>query len=165
MKPERRHESLVPLSREHHYGLLVCLRIHRGLETYNTNLDWVRERADKAIRFFESDLKTHFEVEEAIVFPAMSGIEEARSTIEQLIGEHRSLAMLVDRLRLALGLELSPLLREFADLLEAHIRKEERVLFPCYEGNISPKDAGQVKSQILEVIGSAMKPKHPELLE
>jgi iron-sulfur cluster repair protein YtfE (RIC family) len=95
----------------------------------------------------------------------MSGIKEAKATIEQLIGEHRSLAMLVDRLRLALGLELSPLLREFADLLEAHIRKEERVLFPCYERNILPKEAGQVKIQVLEVIGSAMKPKHPELLE
>ena len=77
----------------------------------------------------------------------MSGIEEARATIEQLIGEHRRLATLVDRLALA------------------HIWKEERVLFPCYERNISPKQAGQGKIQVLEVIGSAMKPKHPVLLE
>lgn len=165
MKPDRRHESLVPLSREHHYGLLVCLRIHLGLETHKTSLDWLRERADKAIRFFESDLKTHFEVEEAIVFPPMRGIEEARSTIEQLIGDHRGLAALVDRLRQTLSLEISPLLRESADLVEAHIRKEERILFPCYEQNISSIVADQVEIQVLEVIGSAMKPKHPELLE
>jgi iron-sulfur cluster repair protein YtfE (RIC family) len=165
MKTGRRHESLIPLSREHHYGLLVCLRIHRGLENHETDLDWLRERADKAIRFFESDLKTHFEAEEAIVFPAMSGIVEARPTVEQLLDEHRSLARLADRMRQAVGVELSPLLREFADLLEAHIRKEERVLFPCYEENISPKKADHVQIRVLEVIGSAMKPKHPILLE
>jgi iron-sulfur cluster repair protein YtfE (RIC family) len=95
----------------------------------------------------------------------MSGIDQANATIEQLIVEHRGLAMLVGRLRQTLGVELSPLLREFADLLEAHIRKEERILFPCYEYNISSIDANQVEIQILEVIGSAMKPKHPELLE
>jgi iron-sulfur cluster repair protein YtfE (RIC family) len=165
MSSGRRHESLIPLSREHHYGLLVCLRIHRGLEVHETNLEWLRERARKVIHFFETDLKTHFDAEEEIVFPAMSGIEEANSTIAELIGEHRGLSALVDRLRQTSGLELSPLLREFADLLEAHIRKEERILFPCYEQSIPPTVAGQVKSQILGVIGSAMKPKHPELLE
>jgi iron-sulfur cluster repair protein YtfE (RIC family) len=44
-----------------------------------------------------------------------------------------------------MGVELSPLLREFADLLEAHIRKEERVLFPCYEQNVLPEKSDQVK--------------------
>ena len=165
MNSGRRHESLIPLSREHHYGLMVCLRIHRGLEAHTTDLDWLSERAQKVIRFFETDLRAHCEAEEEIVFPAMSGIEEANGTIEQLIAEHRGLATLVDRLRQTLGLELSPLLRECADLLEAHIRKEERVLFPCYEQNISSIAADQVEIQVLEVIGSAMKPKHPELLE
>jgi iron-sulfur cluster repair protein YtfE (RIC family) len=165
MKSDRRHESLIPLSREHHYGLLVCLRIHRGIQSHNADLDWLSERAAKAIRFFKSDLRTHFEVEEKIVFPAMREIEEADAVIEQLIEEHRSIKRLIQRMQQAQGLKLSPLLREFADVLEAHIRKEERVLFPCYERNIPPKKAGQVKIQVLEVIGSGMKPKHPELLE
>jgi iron-sulfur cluster repair protein YtfE (RIC family) len=165
MSTGRRHESLIPLSREHHYGLMVCLRIHRGLEIHMTDPDWLRERADKVICFFESDLKPHFAAEEEIVFPAMAGIEEAGATVEQLVGEHRNLATLVDRLRQTLGLELSSLLGEFADLLEAHIRKEERVLFPCYEQTIPPHKADQVRTQVLEVIGSAMKPKNPVLLE
>jgi hemerythrin-like domain-containing protein len=93
----------------------------------------------------------------------MSRIEEARATIEQLIGEHRRLASSLTGWLWVL--ELSPRLREFADLLEAHIWTEERVLFPCYERNISPKEAGQVKIQVLEVIGSAMKLKNPVLLE
>jgi iron-sulfur cluster repair protein YtfE (RIC family) len=161
----RRHESLIPLSREHHYGLLVCLRIQRGLETHKTDLDWLRERAHKVIRFFQSDLQTHFEVEEEVVFPAMSEIEEAGATIEELLGEHHSLATLVGQLQQAAGWELAPLLREFSNLLEAHIRKEERVLFPCYERNVLPELAAQVKNRVLQSIGTAMKPKHPLLLE
>ena len=165
MNTGRRHESLIPLSREHQYGLLVCLRIHRGMENHKADLDWLSERAEKVIRFFESDLTKHFEAKEEIVFRAMSGIEEAGATIEELVGEHRNLARLVDQLRRHEGLKLAPLLHEFADVLEAHIRKEERILFPCYERNISLKEAGHVKSRILGVIGSAIKPKDPVLLE
>ena len=165
MSTGRRHESLIPLSREHHYGLLVCLRIQRGLTTHKTDLDWLRERAGKVIHFFQSDLKTHFEVEEEIVFPAMSGVEEARATIGELLGEHRNLATLVGQLQQAAGSELARLLREFANLLEAHIRKEERVLFPYYERNVLPKQAAQVKNRVLQTIGTAMKPRHPFLLE
>ncbi len=164
MKQGRRHESLIPLSREHHYGLLVCLRIHRGIEQHNADLDWLIERAGKVSLFFESDLRTHFTVEEEIVFPIMSRITEAGATIEQLVEEHRSLERLVHELRYNQGLRLAPLLQSFANLLDAHIRKEERVLFPCYERNITFAEAEKVKTQVLEVIGTAAKPKHPNLL-
>jgi len=165
MKSNRRHESLIPLSREHHYGLLMCLRIHRGIENHQADVSWLSERADKVIRFFESDLKTHFEAEEEIVFPAMSGMEDSKATIDQLVNEHRNLERLVRRLRKARDLQLAPLLREFADLLEAHIRTEERALFPRYEQGVSSELATQVGIRVLEVIGTAMKPKNPVLLE
>jgi iron-sulfur cluster repair protein YtfE (RIC family) len=165
MKSNRRHESLVPLSREHHYGLLVCLRIHRGIEKHQADVSWLSERADKVIRFFESDLKTHFEAEEEIVFPAMSAIEDSKATIDQLVNEHRNLERLVQRLRKARELQLAPLLREFADLLEAHVRTEERVLFPRYERSVPPEVAKQVAIRVLEAIGTALKPKYPVLLE
>ena len=165
MKSNRRHESLIPLSREHHYGLLVCLRIHRGIENDQADESWLSERADKVIRFFECDLKTHFEAEEGIVFPAMRRIEDSKATIDQLVNEHRNLERLVQRLRKARELQLAPLLREFADLLEAHIRAEERVLFPRYESCVSSDLARQVGIRVLEAIGTAMKPKHPVLLE
>ena len=165
MKSNRRHESLIPLSREHHYGLLVCLRIHRGIENHQADVRWLSERADKVIRFFENDLKTHFEAEEEIVFPAISGIQDSKATIDQLVDEHRKLERFVQRLREARDLQLAPLLREFADLLEAHIRTEERVLFPRYEEGVSSELAKQVGTRVLEVIGTAMKPKHPVLLE
>ena len=165
MKKDRRHDSLIPLSREHHYGLMVCLRIHKGIEQHKTNADWLSERARKASLFFESDLKSHFKTEEEIVFPAMSAITEAKPTIEELIEEHRGLERLVHELQQAQGSHLARLLLEFADLLESHIRKEERVLFPCYERNISPEDAERVKTLVFHSTGTALKPRHPELLK
>jgi len=63
------------------------------------------------------------------------------------------------------GRQLASLLQEFADLLEGHIRKEERVVFPCYEQNLSSLEAEQVRTGVLELIGTAMKPKNPVLLE
>jgi iron-sulfur cluster repair protein YtfE (RIC family) len=165
MKSSRRHESLVPLSREHHYGLLVCLRIHRGIESHKADVSWLNERAEKVMRFFESDLKTHFEAEERIVFPAMSECKDSSATIDQLVSEHRNLERLVQQLRQTRGLQLATLLREFADLLEAHIRTEERVLFPRYEHCVPLEVTRQVGARVLEVIGTAMKPKHPVLLE
>src|SRR5262245_4684981 len=119
MSTRRRHESLIPLSREHHYGLLVCLRIHRGLEKHSADGRWLNERAEKVIRFFDSDLRTHFTAEEQIVFPAMAKIEEAGAVLKQLIQEHGHITRLVQDLGRAEGIALSPLLREFADLLEA----------------------------------------------
>lgn len=165
MKASRRHNSLIPLSREHHYGLLVCLRIHRGLGTHLEDRDWLQERAQKVLRFFQGDLSTHFKVEEEIVFPAMSGISKAAETIHQLISEHRQIEILVQQLRQEDGRRLALLLQEFADLLEVHIRREERILFPFYEAQVPSELAKQVGEQILEFIGDAAQPRDPTLLE
>jgi iron-sulfur cluster repair protein YtfE (RIC family) len=112
-----------------------------------------------------TDLKTHFKVEEEIVFSAMSGIEDSKATIDQLVDGHRKLENLVQRLQEARDAQLAPLLRKFADLLEAHIRIEERVLFPRYEQGVSSELARHVGIRVLEVIGTGMQPKHPNLLE
>jgi hemerythrin-like domain-containing protein len=55
-------------------------------------------------------------------------------------------------------------LGEFADLLEAHIRKEERELFPLYEKQMSPAMAAEVGREVKNIIGNAMQPRNPELL-
>jgi hemerythrin-like domain-containing protein len=53
---------------------------------------------------------------------------------------------------------------EFADTLEAHIRKEERELFPIYEQQASPETIVRVERAIFSLIGSATQPRNPELL-
>lgn len=161
----RRHESLIPLSREHQYALMVCLRIHRGLPEHGGGLDWLKTRAENTVRFFDEDLAIHFQAEEQFLFPAMSEFSGAAAIIESLLDEHRMLRRFAARLRDGARDSYPGTLKEFADTLEAHIRKEERELFPIYEQQASAEVTSAVEQGILSLIGSASQPKHPELLK
>jgi hemerythrin-like domain-containing protein len=168
-KTKRRNDSIIPLSREHHYALLLCLRIHRGVKKYEKDLHWLQEQRRKTILFFETNLVTHFDVEENVLFPAMSGMIVSSELIDLLRKEHEEIRTRIEHFR---GMEragestaLASALNNFADLLEAHIRKEERQLFPIYEQEVTTEADQRVGQDILNRIGTAMQPKHPELLE
>ncbi|MCI0485379.1 MAG: hemerythrin domain-containing protein [Blastocatellia bacterium] len=165
MKSSRRHTSLIPLSREHQYGLLLCLRIHRGVPLHKEDEAWIRQKADDAIRFFEGDLVPHFKAEEEILFPAMQSYPGASRLIEELLADHRKIERLIERLRQGDGSNLGDVLSELADTLEAHIRKEERRLFPIYEEHVTARTAREVEQKILRLVGDALKPRDPELLK
>jgi len=60
---------------------------------------------------------------------------------------------------------IAAILAQFAGLLELHIRKEERSLFPIYEQYITQKVSEQVAWEIEARIGLALQPRHPELLK
>lgn len=160
----RRHDSLIPLSREHQYALMLCLRIHRGLIEHDNQNEWLQTKADQAVRFFEGELVTHFRAEEELLFPAMRELAGAPRIIEELLEEHREMGRLIDQLRKPEISSLASTLKEFADILEAHIRKEERELFPIYEQQASPEITFRVERAILSLIGPASQPKNPELL-
>lgn len=165
MKSSRRHNSLIPLSREHHYALMLCLRVHRGIKVHQEDLDWLRAKAENAVRFFESDLALHFKAEEEVLFPAMLQFPEASELVNTLLAEHRELEKLIESLRQAADGLLSALLCQFADLLESHIRREEQSLFPIYEERTSSELSRQVSEGINAIIGLALQPRHPELLQ
>ena len=165
MSTTRRHESLIPLSREHHYALMLCLRINRGLPTHGKDSKWLQSKAQQVSLFLESDLATHFIAEEKILFPSMQGTPLAASLIAELVAEHRELERLVSRLRDQDTTATAATLKEFATSLEAHIRKEERLLFPIYEREIARSVAERVEHDLFALIGNALQPKHPELLD
>jgi len=165
MKSFRRHESLVPLSREHHYGLMLCLRIHRGLPLHGSDETWVREKAFQAAQFFATDLVAHFKAEEESLFPVVRGFAGASELLNELLSEHRELERIAERLGGSEAADLMCALGEFADLLEAHIRKEERDLFPLYEKQVGAELAAKVGRAVKSVIGDAMQPRNPELLK
>ena len=160
----RRHDSLIPLSREHHHALMLCLRIHRGLIEHDADSNWLRLKAGHAVLFFEDSLVTHFQAEEEFLFPAMLELAGAPDLVDELLAEHRTIRDLVDRLRQNEAVSLASMLRELADTLEAHIRKEERRLFPIYEQQASPETISRVEGGIFNLIGAAQ-PRHPELLD
>jgi iron-sulfur cluster repair protein YtfE (RIC family) len=144
---------------------MLCLRIHRGLPLHGDDQAWVRAKADQAAQFFANDLAAHFKAEEGVLFPAMRDFTGAHRLLSELLSEHRELERLAARLDRAELAELVAALGQLADLLEAHIRKEERELFPLYEKEASAELAARVGSAIKDIIGDAIEPSSSELLK
>src|SRR5260370_40664477 len=84
----RRHESLIPLSHQHHDALLLAWRLCTGdLSKREPEL-----RATHVSAFFEYRLINHLKLEEELLFPAFrAGLGVEASLIDVLLGDHREL--------------------------------------------------------------------------
>ena len=138
----KRHASLVPLSRDHHHGLVMAQRLILGRST-NPRADWPADRAQQAVRlveFFESDLRPHFDVEEAHVFPtAARHLRDGAGRTRALIAEHETMRAMIRDLAADPTSRLDERLTAFGELLEAHIHQEERVLFEQMQAACAPE--------------------------
>jgi len=134
----RRHESLIPLSRQHHDALALALEIRRRDGIEQGKPAWVEAKAAQVTRIYSAELDGHFGVEEAGLFPAMERSLGRLPLVAELRGEHECLRALV------VGLESSPsvpLLDDFSRLLDGHVRKEERRLFVEFERRMPSEEA------------------------
>lgn len=132
-----RHPSLVPFSHDHHEALLVALRLKKGGPSSPHDMLWPTEPAQQAealVRYAERELLRHFELEENVLFPNASESDEKIAVlIAALLEEHQQMREILTDLTMADISTLPAKLREFGVLLERHIRKEERELFPMIE--------------------------------
>jgi iron-sulfur cluster repair protein YtfE (RIC family) len=115
--PHKRHETLQPLSREHHHGLLLCWKIREGLKR-KVALERIKVYTDW---FWETYLENHFESEEKFLFPILGNDNKL---IKKALSEHRRLRRLFNE---KANIQKAIVLIE--EELEGHIRFEERVLF------------------------------------
>lgn len=117
----KRIEELHHLSHDHHHGLLVCWKIRtafsKGIEIERVKdyLNW----------FYDYHLKSHFEIEEATLLTVVGSEHEYG---KQMLEEHQQLRELFENQEVRSGN-----LVEIEELLQAHIRFEERVLFPLIQ--------------------------------
>jgi hypothetical protein len=127
----KRHRSLVPLSHDHHDALVQA----RRLQAAGTSSD-PDTVARCFLRFFAKETVQHFREEEELVFPAVLDCPAAREPLVQALLEHERLYALTKLLREALdtGRSTTPIMQEIGQLLVAHVRHEERCLFPLIEG-------------------------------
>lgn len=160
----RRDESLIPLSREHHYGLLLSLKLRRGLARPNRSAQWVTRRVSDVRAFVSNDLLSHFRAEEEILFPAITASSEWMQLVGELLADHQRLQRLVERMTTASDGERCQLLREFADGLEKHIRREENELFPLYERLAEEAQKRAVGEKLRTLIGEAREPRSRAIL-
>ncbi|HZG71070.1 MAG TPA: hemerythrin domain-containing protein [Chondromyces sp.] len=137
-KPIKRSEHFIALSREHHFGLLFCWKIRQGL---NRSID--PDRIHKYVQYFwEGHLKQHFLEEESLLFSKAN-----ENLYNQGIKEHNSIRSLIIEMNKQDRCSIS-LLQQLADLLDQHIRFEERILFPSLETQLSDEELKTIGSEL-----------------
>ena len=150
-----RHPSLIALSHDHHHGLALALRCRKQAlgQMKPLGMQGLKERTNEVSDFVSKMLEPHFKAEEEVLFPLMrSCIPEGDSLIENLSEEHRQIRRMTARLESSAN--LSKGLFDLGDLLERHIRREERELFPLFEKHVAAGDAEQVRTEIEKVLAS-----------
>lgn len=149
-----RHPSLVPLSHDHHHGLALALRCRKQAlgQIRPMGAPGLRERSKEFLEFYRGNLIGHFRAEEEVLFPLLrTAVPQSSPIIDELARQHDEIRRAMPQLEAGAG--LAKLMFDLADLLERHIRKEERELFPLFEQNLNAgqaESAGKALKQILE---------------
>lgn len=126
----KRSLALQPLSREHHTALTLAKACERAAQSRDEKL--VGETCQRVIRAFAEELEPHFQIEEQSLLPLLHSAE-AQPLMQRTLADHQQLRALLD----ALQQNNIGALDSFGKRLSAHVRFEERELFPALE-NLLP---------------------------
>lgn len=153
-----RHPSLVPLSHDHHHGLALALRCRKQAlgQIQPMGVAGLRERADEVVNFYENHLMAHFQAEEEVLFPFLRSLApRSEPIIDILTREHHEIRAAMAQL--AAGAGLAKRVFDLGDLLERHIRREERELFPLFEQHATPSQAELVGVELKDFLQAKVK--------
>ena len=126
-KPLKRVPQLQSLSRDHHHGLLLSWKIRKGF-SMNINPKRIKDYVDW---FWISQLKDHFILEETYVFPLLGN---NHPLIKKALSEHNKIQNLIED-----SSDIITSLYALEEVLEAHIRFEERILFQEIQKTTTPE--------------------------
>lgn len=159
MARRRRHPSLIPLSHDHREALGLAFRLHHpsppGPVTPMTPASTPASRCAETLAFFARHLVPHFDAEETLLFPFLRAhVATTGPLLDALIADHRRFEALRDGVAAA-GDDAArgPALTAFADLLETHVRREERELFEAFPEGVPPDETQRLGDAIRARIG------------
>ncbi|HUR11236.1 MAG TPA: hemerythrin domain-containing protein [Flavitalea sp.] len=138
----KRDIALQPLSHQHHNTLMGCLLIKKGVE----------KQADKSVlkdfilNWWQKDLQQHMQSEEKVLLPYLSQHQFDKSYLHIIHRDHETFRVLGDRLKL--HNDGYGLYNIYADLVEQHIRFEERVVFQKIEEDFSRQQLSQLEQKM-----------------
>lgn len=144
-KPIKRNEHIVRLSKDHHVTLLFCWKIRTGLK----NEVAVDRMLPYVLYFWQQHMLPHFLEEETILFSPVTD-----DKVQRALREHIQIREAIEALQNA-GDAVNVQLATLADLVDAHVRYEERELFPHLEQIL--------KNEQLVHIGKQLNEKHETL--
>ncbi|HEY7560635.1 MAG TPA: hemerythrin domain-containing protein [Gaiellaceae bacterium] len=137
----KRHRALVPLSHDHHHGLVQARRLRQAAE----EADPARHLRVGAefVAYFSHEGAAHFRDEEEFLLPLLADRgDPSHSLLLTIAEEHATVRALARQIRRSVNLGTidSSVLGRLGTLLEGHIRLEERSLFPLIEELATAED-------------------------
>jgi hemerythrin-like domain-containing protein len=145
----KRHAGLRRFSDDHHQGLVKARRLKRAAAGEETEL---ADAAGDFLEFWRKDTMLHFRREEEVLLPVLvrHGGDLSHPSVVEMLAQHariRGLAMeLGDELGRQ-GVQVETL-RALGEQLEAHIRLEERRVFPFIEETLPERALNEVTSRL-----------------
>jgi hemerythrin-like domain-containing protein len=142
----RRSRQLKPLSSEHHHALLVAFQLKQALAGHAESAGAPRDLAGLAglvRRFAIQVLSTHTQTEEDVL-----GAYLTPDDFQRLRTEHLQMARLVEATSGPNPTEQRLALAALADLLERHVRWEEREVFPYAEGHVDASTLADIGGEL-----------------
>lgn len=133
----KRHESLKPLSHHHTYALHIALKLSRmGTDKSLLTLEEMKEELHD---FWEPGGQQHFREEEEILLTSFAQYASIdRPEITDMLLEHVTIRSLIDIILCSTAIDIKTM-HKLSTILEKHIRKEERIIFPMIEETL-PED-------------------------
>jgi len=116
----KRDPRLHRLSSDHHHALVLARRVKQAAQQGG---DEVERAWAEVIERFEAELAPHFDIEERCLLPALRTAGEAL-LVDRTLADHAAIRACVSG-----SGDRREHLAWFAELLEAHVRFEERELF------------------------------------
>lgn len=138
----KRDPALIPLSHDHHHALVIAMLLRRA--TSDTAPGTRRAFLD----FWRFECSEHFRIEEQILFPAHAqNAGEDDPLLRRAHDDHQAIRAMADELATTESTAGARLV-ELGDTLSAHVRFEERELFPAIEQGLSTERLAQVGEEI-----------------
>ena len=149
----KRTPELRTLSEDHHHGLVHARRLGRAGDGTNA----AEPVAEEFLDFWQKETAIHFRKEEEVLLPVLArhGGDLSLEPIVEMLEGHARIRGLIMRLSdEVMGSNVRPeTLHEIGEQLEAHIRLEERVVFPLVEETLSEAALTELAAR-LEVKGA-----------
>lgn len=123
----KRDPALASLSRDHHQALFVAQKLRRA------TAETAGEARDAVLCFWEQHGRGHFRLEEEVLLPAYAGYGDPHHPlVARALCDHAAIRHRVDTIARDPDAKVAGL-HELGAHLGAHVRLEERQLFPLIE--------------------------------
>ena len=137
----QRDSTLVPLSREHHHALVVAQRLR------NADTGDAQEARQAFLDFWHAGGRAHFRAEEEVLFPTFAAHADPYAPLLlRALGDH--VALRRDALALEAGEAEPAELRRIGTALAAHVRLEERALFPLIRSTLDERERAELGARL-----------------